>query len=207
LDTFDKNENDNLNYSVLQKKIPFFGRNLLMLAYNGKCKKFITTFAVQKCLIDLWLNGYVNAEAFRYCRIKSDANEINFHKIDLKILASYFTFGFLAPLFLYSNQTNNDKIIYLNNSITFIDDDDDDDAIPIKDLNNNKMDIEHSETSCSITFSDIDKNNRKNQSQVEKEKYYKSFSFKYRNFMYSPRTNFIFETVSVLIFSSFFIKN
>ena len=113
MDTFDKNENDNLNYSVLQKKIPFFGRNLLMLAYNGKCKKFITTFAVQKCLLDLWLNGYVNAEAFRYCRIKPDANEINFHKIDLKILASYFTFGLLAPIFLYSkSETNNDKMIY-----------------------------------------------------------------------------------------------
>lgn len=198
MDTFDKNENDNLNYSVLQKKIPFFGRNLLMLAYNGKCKKFITTFAVQKCLLGLWLNGYVNAEAFRYCRIEPDANEINFHKIDLKILASYFTFGLLAPIFLYSkSETNNDKMIYLNNSITFIDDDDAHDYIPIKDLNNNKMDIEHSGTSFSITFSDIENNKRKNQSQVEKEKYYKSFSFKYQNFMYSPRTNFIFETVSL----------
>ena len=101
MDTFDKNENDNLNYSVLQKKIPFFGRNLLMLAYNGKCKKFITTFAVQKCLLDLWLNGYVNAEAFRYCRIKPEANEINFHKIDLKILASY-----LPTMYLYLDFLN-----------------------------------------------------------------------------------------------------
>ena len=186
---------------MLQKEIPFFGRNLLMLAYNGKCKKFISTFSVQKCLLDLWLNGYVDAEAFRYCRIKPYANEINFHKIDLKILASYFTFGLLAPIFLYTNsETNKDKIIYLNNSITFIEDDDDDDArddIQIKDLNNYKIDIEHAETSFSITFSDIENNNRKNQSQVEKEKYYKSFSFKYQNFMYSPRTNFIFETVSL----------
>ncbi len=99
LDLFDKGESDDLNYIILQSDVKYFQRNLLTLAYSGGLQKFITTFAVQKCLLDIWNNGYIN-ESYE-SRIVNDSSEVHFHKFNWKWILSYSTVGVLAPFLLY----------------------------------------------------------------------------------------------------------
>lgn len=108
-----------MNYKVLQTNIENFSRSLLQLAYTGKRQKFIMTFAVQKCLLELWNNGYITDKD---CRIDADPNQLQFHRFKTKVIfysslnkmnkkfniffylkdvMSYFSFGILAPLFQY----------------------------------------------------------------------------------------------------------
>jgi hypothetical protein len=200
---FDKNETDDLNFNVLQTEIKYFGRNLLQLAYSGERQKFITTFAVQKCLLDLWNNGYV--EQLRNCRIDSDTNEIHFHRIDLKILASYLSIGLLAPLFLYSNketasiteQVNNiDDSILKNDELSNI-------SIDKSSYDNNDNSFKKDDK---IELKQIEIINNKNEKKSQKEEDYTTYLFKYKNFMCSPKTNFVYETVSFFIIFILFIS-
>jgi len=135
----------------------------LQLAYSGECQKFITTFAVQKCLLDLWNNGY--EKQLRFCRIEVDTNEMNFHKIDFKILASYLTIGLAAPILLYPNDN---KIKNENERFSII-------------------------STNSNSNNEIEKTNKK-------QKEYSTYLFKYKNFMCSPKTNFVYETVFYVLF-------
>lgn len=80
---FDKGEDDILNYKLLQTEIKYFGKSILQLAYSGNRQKFITTFGVQKCLLELWNNGYIENDR---CRIDSDSNKLQFHRFQLKVI-------------------------------------------------------------------------------------------------------------------------
>ncbi len=140
----------------------------MQLAYSGERQKFITTFAVQKCLLDLWNNGYV--EQLRNCRIDSDTNEIHFHRIDFKILASYLSIGLLAPLFLYSNketpsitqEVNNIDIISINKN-----DELSNVSIDKSSYDNNDNSFKKDET---IEIKQIETNEKKSQKEEEGNK-------------------------------------
>ncbi len=172
----------------------------MQLAYSGERQKFITTFAVQKCLLDLWNNGYV--EQLRNCRIDSDTNEIHFHRIDFKILASYLSIGLLAPLFLYSNKETPSITQEFNNIDTISMNKNDElsnVSIDKSSYDNNDNSFKKDET---IEIKQIDTNEKKSQ----KEEDYTTYLFKYKNFMCSPKTNFVYETVSFSLFSSIILK-
>jgi hypothetical protein len=171
----------------------------LQLAYSGERQKFITTFAVQKCLLDLWNNGYV--EQLRNCRIDSDTNEIHFHRIDFKILASYLSIGLLAPLFLYSNKETHSITQEVNNidSISINKNDKlSNVSIDKSSYDNNDNSFKKDET---IEIKQIETNEKKSQ----KEEDYTTYLFKYKNFMCSPKTNFVYETVSFSLFLYIYI--
>ena len=75
--------------------------NVLQLAYSGNRQRFITPKGVQKTLLDIWNNGFIEDYD---CRIDANPNELNFNDLGWKMLLSIFSFGFLAPFLLYSNQ-------------------------------------------------------------------------------------------------------
>ena len=81
-----------MNFKVLQTNIKNFSRGLLQLAYTGKRQKFIMTFAVQKCLLELWNNGYITDKGFR---IDTDPNQLQFHRFTKEVL-----------VYLYLNKMN-----------------------------------------------------------------------------------------------------
>ena len=104
LDTFDKGESDDLNYIILQTNVNYFQRNLLTLAYSGGLQRFVTTFAVQKCLLDIWNNGYIS-DSYE-SRIVNDSSEVHFHRLNWRWILSYLSVGACAPLLLYPKSDN-----------------------------------------------------------------------------------------------------
>lgn len=59
------------------------------MAYTGRKQKFVTSIAVQKCLLELWNNGFIDKED---CRIVSDSNQLEFHKFSFKVnLKEFFS--------------------------------------------------------------------------------------------------------------------
>ena len=94
LDLFDRKETDAFNHRLLEREIAYFGRNILQLALTGKRQRFITTFAVQKCLINYWHNGFFPSHE---CKILEKP-----HK--LKTLVSHLSIGLLAPFILYDDK-------------------------------------------------------------------------------------------------------
>ncbi len=87
------------------------------MAYSGNRKRFITTFGVQKSLLDIWNNGYIDRDYD--CRIDANPNELNFNDFGWKMILSYFSIGFLAPFLLYSDQNKQQAYHFYNEILNY----------------------------------------------------------------------------------------
>lgn len=121
----------------------------------------------------MWENGYEKENLrteLRSCRIKTDAYEKNFHNFNIISLLSYLSFGTLAPILLYSKEKT------VKNDL----------------VNNDESNKNENEPLVMVLNS--------NDNTTNEEINLKSYSYKYRNFIFSPRTSFVYESVSALFF-------
>jgi hypothetical protein len=55
----DKNDPDNFDDILLLDEVQYIGVNLLKLAYDGDCKKFMANTTVQNVIREIWNNNLI----------------------------------------------------------------------------------------------------------------------------------------------------
>ncbi len=181
VDLFDRKEEDNLNDNLLLSEIQNFGCHVLKLAFNGHCKKFIATRSVQQVLHEIWKNGVIFSPdqilVYDYTRFRS-----------LELFLSYLTVGLIAPFF----QTFDWNLLAKEKKYSLSRQKSQSDFEAVDNRNDERLISAYRLVKTEILRYPTENELKSNSWQ--------QFCIKYRNFMYSPRSHFVYETIFYLIF-------
>lgn len=166
-----------MNDNVLLSEIDYFNCHILKLAYNGDCKKFIATQSVQKVLKEIWANSIIFSPDQL---IFYDYNKLEF----LKSCLCYASLGLIAPFFQKIEITNQSKLRNYE-------------------MNNMEISFDSKRNEFVSAYRLVKSNPKKYHIDYPADSPFKNYSIRYRNFMYSPRAHFVYETVSSKTFFKF----
>lgn len=101
--------NDNVIGVILLRTIPLYGNDVMTLAVEAECMRFVALNSVQKLITIIWTGSTVPKTGFAY-KLKVSKRRINHHSSDhqkkniFKYFLSCLSFGLLAPFLLFEKK-------------------------------------------------------------------------------------------------------